>query len=176
MENYTKKYSKEDTPISTRKDGVTVHTRSYSINKAVEGTDEAANIIKFVITDETIDRYGDIVRANGMDSANYLKNPIVLMHHESHGGDLPVAKCIKLEIVETSVVATVEFDTDAMSQAVLRKIKNGFLNCVSIGFCPIEYEENRETKGLIFNKWELFEFSIVKQNRTRNEKSIQNRS
>lgn len=161
MENYAKKYSKEDTPIVTRKDGVTVHTRSFSITKAVEPTDDA-NIIKFVITDETVDRYGDIVRANGMVADNYLKNPVVLMHHESHGGDLPPAKCIKLEIVDTSVVATVEFDTDATAQEILRKIKGGFLNCVSIGFCAIEWEENKESKGLIFNKWELYEFSIVK--------------
>lgn len=161
MNNYTQKYSKEDTPIITRKDGVTVHTRSFSINKAVETTDQA-NIVKFVITDETVDRYGDIVRANGMVSDNYLKNPVVLMWHESHGGDLPVAKCIALEIVETRVIATVEFDIDPISQEVLRKIVNGFLNCVSIGFCALEWEENKESKGLIFNSWELFEFSIVK--------------
>ncbi len=161
MENYTQKYSKDDTPIVTRKDGTSVHSRVLSFNKAVEQTNDA-NILKFVITDETVDRYGDIVRANGGMYENYLKNPVVLMHHESNGGDLPVAKCINLEVVELKVIATVEFDTDAVSQEVLRKIVNGFLNCVSIGFCPIEYEENKETRGMIFNTWELLEFSFVK--------------
>lgn len=161
MTDYTQKYSKGYTPIITRKDGTTVHSRYLSFNKAVEQT-EQPNVLKFVITDETVDRYGDIVRANGGVYDNYLNNPIVLMHHISHGGDLPVAKCINLEVVELKVIATVEFDTDEISQEVLRKIKGGFLNCVSIGFCPIEYEENKETRGMIFNTWELLEFSFVK--------------
>lgn len=35
----------------------------------------------FVASDETADRYGDIVRVAGWDLANYKRNPIVLFQH-----------------------------------------------------------------------------------------------
>src|SRR4249920_1869365 len=44
---------------------------------------------EFILSDATVDRYGDIVSADGWILENFMKNPIALFNHNS---DFPVGK------------------------------------------------------------------------------------
>jgi hypothetical protein len=49
------------------------------IRKTVAGGDG----LDFVLSDATVDRYGDIIDAKGWDLTNFKKNPIALFGHSS---------------------------------------------------------------------------------------------
>ncbi|GAN84045.1 HK97 family phage prohead protease [Novacetimonas hansenii] len=135
----------------------TIITKDYEILNSDTGS-------TFIITNDSMDRDNDIVDANGLDISNYLKNPVVLWGHDS--SELPIGKCVNIEQVDNGWQATVEFAPSdypyngAKAESIRRSIKDGFLNAVSIGFIPLEWDFNEEG-GLNITKAELTEFSIV---------------
>src|SRR5437764_10288956 len=59
------------------------------------------------ITTPTTDRSKDHVNPKGIQTANFMKNPVVLFAHKYD--ELPVAKCTGLQASDTGILATVEF-------------------------------------------------------------------
>lgn len=129
---------------------------------------EGARIIRFVASNENVDRYGDIVRASGWDLNNYRANPVVLFSHQSRS--LPIGKAVDIKVSGTELVADAEFMTADLSpeaDTIYRMVKAGFLNAVSVGFKPTKkpnriLDANNEwTGGYEFVGQDLFEFSVV---------------
>jgi len=131
-------------------------------------------VLKYTITDQTPDRFEDVVLAKGMDSKNYEKNPIIPFAHNSW--DLPIGNTIKLAIKGTAVEADGVFMDDSIdksgrSDIVFKMAASGFLKAASIGFIPKKVsrpsdEEERKRLGLgrfgvLYEKWELLEWSAV---------------
>jgi len=131
-------------------------------------------VIEHVITDETVDRYGDIVRAKGAIMANFKKNPTIQFAHDYKSP--PVGKALKVwyDSAENNIKAQgVYFDgrVDSTGKAgvVFNFIASGAMPACSIGFVPLEVsrpkneEERRKLglgdNGLEFKKWELLEYS-----------------
>lgn len=118
----------------------------------------------FIITDDISDREQDVVYPDGLDITNFLRNPVVLWGHNAD--ELPVGKCVNIERQNNGWIATVEFvpsdypHIGDKAEAIRRSIKDGFLNAVSIGFIPKDWEFN-ENGGLNITASELTEFSIV---------------
>ena len=127
--------------------------------------------VQFTISKEVEDRDGDILRANGVDFTNYMKNPVFLSFHNSR--EFPLGKVTKFWVEGNSVKAIVYFPTleelssnpeQASEKAKLVDFtyhcyKTGMLNAVSVGFIPLEWVESE--KGFDILKWELLEFSAV---------------
>ena len=127
--------------------------------------------VQFTISKEVEDRDGDILRANGVDFTNYMKNPVFLSSHNSR--EFPLGKVTKFWVEGNSVKAIVYFPTleelssdpnNASEKAKLVDFcyhcyKTGMLNAVSVGFIPLEWTESE--KGFDILKWELLEFSAV---------------
>ena len=127
--------------------------------------------VQFTISKEVEDRDGDILRANGVDFTNYMKNPVFLSFHNSR--EFPLGKVTKFWVEGNSVKAIVYFPTleelssnpeQASEKAKLVDFtyhcyKTGMLNAVSVGFIPLEWTESE--KGFDILKWELLEFSAV---------------
>ena len=127
--------------------------------------------VQFTISKEVEDRDGDILRANGVDFTNYMKNPVFLSFHNSR--EFPLGKVTKFWVEGNSVKAIVYFPTleelssnpeQASEKAKLVDFcfhcyKTGMLNAVSVGFIPLEWIETE--KGFDILKWELLEFSAV---------------
>ncbi len=113
------------------------------------------------ISTPTPDRSKDTVQPNGMNADNFLKNPVVMFAHNY--ADMPIAKCTGLKIQDTGILATVQFPDEGTydkADTIYKMYKDGFLNAWSIGFMPLDYEEN-DQGGYNFKSWELFEFSSV---------------
>lgn len=124
--------------------------------------------ITFTISTGTVDRMGDTVAASGWDLGAYEKNPVVLWGHDYD--HLPLGKGLDLKVEGSKLKATVQFipfetpEIGSKAQAVFQLLKGGFLNAVSVGFRPIEYDFSDDPErdfGVDFTKQELLEFSVV---------------
>ena len=127
--------------------------------------------VRFTISKEVVDRDGDILRANGVDFGNYMKNPVFLGFHNSR--DFPLGKVVKFWVEGNAVKADVYFpkleelssDMNNVSEKArlidfcFHCYKTGMLNAVSVGFIPLEWVETEN--GFDILKWELLEFSAV---------------
>lgn len=115
-------------------------------------------VIERVTTTEDPDRYGDIVRAKGLNNINYRKNPVVLFAHMH--GDFPVGKSIK-EWIDQGIKGWRswdlylgdEVDTSGRSELTFRMILSGAMPGGSIGFIPVQLRsdhtsEEKEKMGL----------------------------
>lgn len=100
-------------------------------------------VIERVTTTEAPDRYGDIVRAKGVDNANYRKNPVVLFAHDS--GDFPIGMSLK-EWIDNGLKGWRswdlhfgdEIDATGRAEMAFRFVDAGAMLGGSIGFMPRE--------------------------------------
>jgi HK97 family phage prohead protease len=150
------------------KDGLRKGEKPSSVQKTYVGLNEPVNErqIKFTISTDEIDRDGDTIMQSGWDLSNYIRNPVVLLNHKS--ADLPVAKCVGIGVKNGALKATIEFVPQVfpiigeIAESVYQLCKNGFLNATSVGFRPLEWDwASDDNNGVVFNKQELLEFSIV---------------
>lgn len=116
----------------------------------------------FVASDETVDRYGDIVRASGWVLDSFKKNPVVLLFHKYNS--LPVGQAPDIEVRGTQLVAPVQFARNESPEAdiAFRLVRGNFLRGMSVGFDYLSREEDLEQcPGWIYTKQELWEISLT---------------
>lgn len=138
------------------------------IVKRAKSKKRQTDTVSFIASTASPDRYGDIIDQKGWMTANYRKNPVVLLNHDST--QLPIGRG-NVSIKNQQLVIDVEFDDeDPRAQEVKRKAQNGFMNAVSVGFRPLESKSRSELpkdskyygqRGMYYSKAELLEVSIV---------------
>lgn len=118
----------------------------------------------FVLSDETPDRMGDVIMAEGWDLADFRKNPIALFNHSK---DWIVGTWKNLRIEGHALLGELEPAPKGISERadeITRFIEAGVLKSVSVGFLPLERKIRRkgeEMVGYTFTKQTLVESSIV---------------
>lgn len=140
-----------------------VYKSFTTVSRAV---DEIAGVYEAMISTESEDRQGDIVRAAGAQVESYMRNPVVLWAHDY--SELPVARTLDIQVVPgIGIRATFQFPDWGISEkadTVRRLWAGGYLNATSIGFQPLVSQEIRSSQGVRaqeFTQWELLEYSIV---------------
>lgn len=128
--------------------------------------DAEAGIYEAMISTEETDRDGDIIRAAGVDLANFLRNPVVLAGHNYRELDAVIGKALEVTPMPgKGIRAKFQFapaDVNPKADVVRRLWDSEFLNATSIGFIPKEAKPlEGNQRGYDFLKWELLEFSIV---------------
>jgi HK97 family phage prohead protease len=130
-------------------------------------SDEAKREITIIASDETPDRYGDIVRVDGWKLANYKKNPVLLFAHNSSEPPIGTAK---VEVQGKRLMATAQFLAEGVydfADTIWRIVRAGALRAASVGFLPLEDpifirdEKNQSITGFEYVSQELLELSIV---------------
>lgn len=138
-------------------------TKHYNVKTKELGD----GIYEAMITTESVDRDGDIVRADGAQLDNYFNNPVVLFGHNYREPSAVIGKATGLEVIPgKGVRAEFQFASDVSNDAALieRLWKGGYLSAVSIGFMVDEFEpldEKEPYGGWDIKAWELLEFSVV---------------
>jgi HK97 family phage prohead protease len=131
----------------------------------VRSVNEAKRQITFTSSDESVDRYGDILKVSGWQFSNYLKNPVVLWAHRSN--EPPIGRCIEIhtESNPPALVQTIEFADEAtypFAATIFSLYKGGFLRAVSVGFLPLEAPTRiPDGDGYEYGSMELLELSCV---------------
>jgi hypothetical protein len=128
--------------------------------------DASGRYMDFVISDENVDRDGDVVTLEGCDISAFEKNPVFLMWHDKQ--NFPVGKFVKVWVENGCRRGRVKFIPEGkFDQADLAyyMYKEGFMNAVSVGFRPIapieESVKQNDFGGFTYLKYELFEVSGV---------------
>ena len=145
--------------------------RSFNISTKSQAL--AGRVIRFIGSDESVDRDGDTISVDGWDVGAYMKNPVVLYGHDYY--DLPVAKTVSVTadkrarqllfdisfptIEELSSNPSTPSEHALRVDAIYNMAKAGILNTVSVGFRGIDYEAT--ATGRAYKRQELMEISIV---------------
>lgn len=119
----------------------------------------------FVITDESVNRYGWRLLVAGIDTDGFLKNPVCCVQHNTWL--IPVGKWKNLRVDGQKLLGTVEFDrNDDDAVKLYWKYKDGYMNAVSLNVVPVEESDDASMliKGQKYPtlvKSELLEISLV---------------
>lgn len=130
-------------------------------------------IIRFIGSDESLDRDGDTISIDGWDVSAYMKNPVVIYGHDY--SSLPIARTVSVTpdkrtrqllfdikfptIEELSSNPATPSEHALRVDAIYNMAKAGILNTVSVGFRGIEYDAT--ATGRNYKRQELMEISLV---------------
>lgn len=114
-------------------------------------------VLEATITTSNVDRHNESIDTTGIDTSNYMDNPVVLYGHDYFG--FPIGKTIKLTETKNKIKAKFQLAIEEydFADTAYKLIKGGYLNAVSIGGIVREWSEDFKT----IKKMEMIEFSIV---------------
>ena len=116
-----------------------------------------------VASDESVDRFGDVVGADGWDLWAYKRNPVFLWAHDYTR--TPIGRSSWVGIDGTRLVATLEFAPTEFAQEVETLYRQRFLRAVSVGFRAqaFSFRKGRDgnVEGVEYTGQELLELSAV---------------
>ena len=134
-------------------------------------------VIRFRASDDTVDRYNEVIIAEGWDLEDYVKNPVVMQFHDYNLWAL--GKAVAVGVRDNALYIDAEFDppeVDPSADLVYKKIRHGSVTAGSVGFIPRDYvtrgtekgnlPENKElldrypNAGRIYTKQSLLEWTI----------------
>lgn len=127
------------------------------------------------ITTATLDRDGEVVIPQGMDSTEFEANPVLFWNHDYNQ---PVGKCLGLKRAADGIVGDFVFaerpkgyEGEYFPEFVASLVGQGIVRGVSIGYMPAEGGTRRatpedrkrfgDTVQTVFSKWKLLEVSVA---------------
>lgn len=136
------------------------------VSVEIAAYDPEARRISVVASDETIDRYGDVVEVAGWDLAAYRRNPVVLIDHTYRVSALVGQADVRAD--KGRLIADITHDPPERNVAaamVHDRLMSGSLRTVSVGFRPLTWksitDDDGKWTGYRFTKQELLEISWV---------------
>jgi HK97 family phage prohead protease len=118
-----------------------------------ELSDEDTGTFEVIITTEDTDRMGEVIKLDGWDLTNYMKNPVVLWGHDHY--KMPIGICTGIERTATGLLARGKFAPGEEGQQVRALYDLGVIRATSVGFIE------KDRTGNLITKAELIEFSFV---------------
>ena len=129
-------------------------------------------VLEYVMSDESVDRMGDIMIMAGANLKEFNTNRVILRMHDYR--EFPVGYGLKVWVEGKQLRGRVLFlddrvDTSGVADRAFRFAKSGVMKACSIGFGAdsVKYpsQEEREELGMklygvIFEKWTLREVSV----------------
>ncbi len=120
----------------------------------------------YVLSDENVDRYGEVITAGGWNLQNFKNHPIALFNHHS---DAIIGRWENVRIEGRKLLGRLILaaeGTSATVDEVRRLWQQKMLRAVSVGFRPLDKEKLSETADEYFGpfrylKQELVEASLV---------------
>jgi HK97 family phage prohead protease len=124
-----------------------------------------AAVIDMRASDDTLDRYGEVIVAAGWELDHYQKNPVIQNAHQYGDIIFTIGKALKTEVQSNELVQRWQFavEVNPMARIAYGLYKGGFLHTSSVGFIPKKWENgNKETAySRKYLKQELLEVSAV---------------
>jgi hypothetical protein len=129
-----------------------------------------SRVLAYVCSDESVDRYGDIIKQDGWDLTAFKSNPVVMGFHNY--GTFPVGNSIKTWTEDNKLKMWILFadkDVNEDADIAFRMAKSGFMKAGSVGFIPKDVhhpkQEERDALGMtpwgvVFQKQELLEHTV----------------
>jgi HK97 family phage prohead protease len=154
MNNQSNEFTDRLVTLSDGRQGlrgtITTEVREPSPSPGGEGRGEGgisqASILEFTSSDETLDRYGEIITASGWKLANYQRNPVFQNSHQYGDILFTLGRAITTEVRQAKLYQRIQFATDVNPVAKLAYglYKGKFLSAVSVGFVPLLWENGTQ--------------------------------
>lgn len=118
---------------------------------------------RFVLSDESKDRMGDVIQADGWKLGNFKKNPIALFGHDTK---FVVGQWKNVHVEGDQLLGELDLlePVSERLREVVAAVDAGILRAVSVGFKPIKAEPIKQDdpfSGMRFLEQELVECSLV---------------
>lgn len=106
------------------------------------------DVLDFIGSDSTIDRYQETIEASGWKLENYRKNPVFQNSHKYGDVLFTLGKSLVTEVRSGKLFQRIAFATEVNPVAKIAHglYQGGFLNAVSVGFIPIKWENGNNGK------------------------------
>jgi HK97 family phage prohead protease len=144
-----------------------VHVRAVKVE--ADATEDRT--VRFVASDESVDRYGDVIAADGWQLKSFRDAPRFLWNHDYNS---PIGTVPEIEVRGTRLLARAKFEAmgvfRALSDSLWEMVKAGILNTVSVGFTvgnekgldyDLIYDDDERVTGYRYLRPELLELSLV---------------
>ena len=135
--------------------------QKFSVSHAVAPNEDRP--LTVIASDESADRLGDVVRADGWDLDAYKHNPVFLWAHDYTR--TPIGRSSWVGLDGAKLLATVEFAPTAFAREVELLYRQRFLRAVSVGFRAREFSFRKGRDGSVdgveYTRQELLELSAV---------------
>ena len=96
--------------------------------------------LEFILSDDTVDRLGDVIDPEGWQLKNFKKNPIALFGHMSSA---PIGIWTNVRVEGNKLLGKLKLaarGTSARIDELISLVEQGILRAVSVGFQPLEQE------------------------------------
>ncbi|WP_116048591.1 hypothetical protein [Amycolatopsis palatopharyngis] len=133
-------------------------TRVYLRGYAVRDTEDTDGPVPFVLATEGRKADGLDLRMDTLDLERFRSNPVLMYGHDYFGREaLPIGRVDDPKTDGGRLLGGLVFDrNDDFAVKVEHKIRNRFLNAVSVGFDAHDIDD-----AGVPARWELFETSVV---------------
>lgn len=125
----------------------------------------AGPVLEFIASDETLDRYREIIVASGWRLEAYRRNPVFQNAHQYGDIIFTLGRALLTEVREGRLFQRIEFATDVnpLAKVAHGLYQGGFLSAVSVGFIPLRWEDGDAKAGFArkYLEQELLEVSAV---------------
>lgn len=151
--------------------------RSFNTAESKRADGEDSRTFQFVISTETKDRHGTIIKMDAWKLDNYNKNPVVAYMHQTDKGVFSSTDANPDTIlgpgrafVENGQligeVTFEDFDTNPLADKIMKKVISGSLRATSVGFRYNDghwgdQERGEDSEVFYYTDVDLLEFSIV---------------
>src|SRR4051812_46291200 len=124
------------------------------------------NTFRFTCSDESEDLVSDVIKQSGWMNLKEFeeKNAVGLWAHDS--SKPPIGRWKNIAVIAGKLKGDLEFIPEEIypfAGMLAKMVKGGFLNAVSVGFAPVEWEYSKDKKrpnGMNFLKQKLLEISL----------------
>lgn len=118
--------------------------------------------LEYVMSDESVDRVGDVIEAKAWNISNFVKNPVALFIHDHR---FVVGHWSNVRVQSGKLIGRLNLLPKGISERlneIRAAVEMGVLRAVSVGFAadPVKTERRKEG-GLLFRAVELMECSLV---------------
>jgi len=127
-----------------------------------------APCMDFIASDETLDRYDEVVSVDGWQLENFRKNPVIPDCHDYSSIGKILGRAQSIAVADGKLVNRVEFCLDnPMGSLAFKMAKGGFIKSQSVGFIPLEWtngkngNDGNNEPSRTYTKCELLEVSLV---------------
>ena len=96
-------------------------------------------------SDQTLDRYREVIAASGWRLDNYLRNPVIQNSHQYGDIIFTIGRAEKTWISENALLQTWRFASAENPFAKIARdlYRGGFLQAASVGFVPLRWEDGQ---------------------------------
>jgi len=140
---------------------------SYSVELGANAINEETKTVSFILSDESIVGRGwyDMKLLHGENNVNFERSSILKVFFNHDSRSLPIGKWTNLRLEDKKLKADAIFDSnDEFAMKIFNKIKDGFLESISVGVEFEKYDVKQRDKQndlIIVKRWGVFEASVV---------------